>query len=93
MKFFRQYSVGLYILDFYCPAIKLAIEPDGGQHTDPDKMVCDAERTVFLAASGISVMRFWNHDVLSKTEAVIEQIVQRISLNPSQPPLNLRGGE
>jgi very-short-patch-repair endonuclease len=37
LKFIRQYSVGFYILDFYCPKIRLAIEIDGGQHNDPDQ--------------------------------------------------------
>ncbi len=55
-KFFRQYSIGLYIVDFYCPKLKLAIELDGGQHTEPDAKVYDEERSAFLRSQGIEVV-------------------------------------
>ncbi len=42
LKFFRQYSIGPYILDFYCPALKLAVELDGGQHLQCENQEYDA---------------------------------------------------
>jgi len=87
IKFFRQYSVGPYILDFYCPTRKLAVELDGGQHNEPEKIEYDAERTAFLKEQGIEVMRFWNHDVLTRMESVLIMLAQRIEpeANSSQP--------
>jgi len=85
LKFFRQYSVGAYILDFYCPAIRLAVELDGSQHNLPDGREYDEVRTAFLEAHGILVVRFWNHDVLSTMECVLEKLSEKA--NPSRPPL------
>jgi very-short-patch-repair endonuclease len=56
LKFFRQYSIGPYILDFYCPKLKLAIELDGGGHNENDHLEYDAVRTEYLKAQGIDVM-------------------------------------
>ena len=64
MKFFRQYSIGPYILDFYCPTVKLAVELDGGQHNQSDNREHDVARSDYLKAQGIDVMRFWNNEVL-----------------------------
>lgn len=58
LKFFCQYSIGPYILDFYCPAVKLAVELDGGQHNECEKREYDAARSEYLKAQGISVLRF-----------------------------------
>jgi very-short-patch-repair endonuclease len=61
MEFFRQYSIGPYILDFYCPALKLAVELDGGQHNQCESKAYDAARSEYLKLQGIEVMRFWNN--------------------------------
>lgn len=71
MKFFRQYSVGPYILDFYCPTMKLAVELDGGQHNQCESMGYDEARSEYLKSKGIDLMRFWNHEVLLNTEGVL----------------------
>lgn len=76
-KFFRQYSVGAYILDFYCPKCRLAIEVDGGQHMD--NAAQDAQRTHFLNEQNIRVVRFWNNDVLGNTDTVLEEILKHLS--------------
>jgi len=60
-KFFRQYSVGSYILDFYCPDKKLAIELDGAQHLDNKEY--DQERDNYLLALDIKTVRFWNSEI------------------------------
>ena len=61
MKFFRQYSIGPYILDFYSPPLKLAVQLDGGQHNQPENKGYDLARSEFLQAQSTDVIRFWNH--------------------------------
>jgi very-short-patch-repair endonuclease len=91
MKFFRQYSIGPYIVDFYCPKRRLAIELDGGQHAEDDTRRYDAERSAYLRTQGIKVMRFWNNDVLIDTEAVLAELIERIT--PPNPHYLKRGME
>ena len=76
LKFFRQYGAGTYILDFYCPQLKLAIEIDGGQHDENSEK--DSERTQYLNSLGIEVLRFWNNDVLQNIEGVYENTISKI---------------
>jgi len=78
MKFFRQYSIGPYILDFYCPTLKLAVEMDGGQHTECDHRKYDDARSEYLQDQGIEVMRFWNHDVLLDIDSVLVKMMERM---------------
>jgi len=72
LKFFRQYSVGPYILDFYCPEQRLAIEVDGGPQ-------CDARRDRYLQDLNIRVIRLWNNDVLLNIEAVGQKIGEEVT--------------
>lgn len=72
LKFRRQHVIKPYIVDFYCHEIGLVIELDGCQHGTDDAIEYDAERTKFLEALGLTVVRYWNHDVLSRTEVVLE---------------------
>jgi very-short-patch-repair endonuclease len=73
-KFRRQHPIGSYIIDFYCHDKKLAIELDGGVHTEPQQANDDAQRTENLSSEGIRVMRFWNEDVLENPEDVLKTI-------------------
>ena len=73
-KFRRQYSVGYYILDFYCPNMKLAIELDGSPHNTEQGFVNDEKRTQFLNNQGIKVIRFENKDVINNLEGVLAEI-------------------
>ncbi len=91
LKFFRQYSVGDYILDLYCPFCRLAIEVDGGQHSREADKSHDKLRTEFLNENHIKVLRFWNNEVLNNIDGVIQVITTE--LNSSRPPLASRGGE
>ncbi len=70
VRFLRQYGVGPYTLDFYCPAKRLAIEIDGGQHMEDGQRQHDDDRSVFLLQQNIKVIRFWNTEVLNNQEGV-----------------------
>lgn len=74
LKFFRQYSVGPYILDFYNSTQKLAIEIDGGQHAEEINKQYDARRAKYLTQKNICVIRFWNNEVLQNIEGVWQKI-------------------
>ncbi len=74
MKFRRQHSVGPYILDFYCPKKRLAIELDGETHNDSKSQTYDAERTKYLNLQEIRVLRFQNREILENLEGVLEEI-------------------
>ena len=73
-RFRRQVTCGRFILDFYCAAAKLAIELDGSQHYLPQGQAYDRERTAFLEAQGIKVLRFSNTDVLQNLNGVCQRI-------------------
>jgi very-short-patch-repair endonuclease len=80
-RFRRQHLDPPYVLDFYCRAAKLVVELDGGQHTEE----ADAARTRALVARGLRVIRFWNNDVLSNTETVLEAILSALQARPLTP--------
>jgi very-short-patch-repair endonuclease len=86
LRFFRQYSLGRFILDFYCPTIKLAIELDGGQHAEENHIESDQVRTDFLKENGVRVLRFWNNDVLKDIDSVLQKIYNEIT--PPNLPLH-----
>ena len=73
-KFRRQYSVGPYVIDFYCPALKLAVEIDGDSHFVTDAIENDERRQAFIESFGIHFLRFTNRDVNRQLEAVLEKI-------------------
>ena len=75
LKFRRQYSVGPYILDFYCPEVKLAVELDGSTHLVGDQPEYDANRTDFIERFGITLVRFTNDDIERNIEAVLAAII------------------
>jgi len=70
-KFRRQFSVGNYVMDFYCPQKRLAIEIDGSQHIDSEP---DRKRTDFLNAQNIQVLRFWNNEIDTNIAGVLLKI-------------------
>jgi very-short-patch-repair endonuclease len=70
----RQRPFGGYIVDFYCVACKVVIEVDGSQHFTPEGLAYDAERTVFLEALGLRVVRFSNADVIDNFEEVCSSL-------------------
>ena len=93
-KFRRQHPLRGYVLDFYCHESGLGVELDGSPHTEPEQTVHDSERTEALALEGVRVLRFWNHEVLHNTEAVLQAIAQRPHLYRLAFPLPVgEGGE
>ena len=82
-RFRKQHPIARFVLDFYCPAARLAIEIDGGQHNTAPGCASDEERTRYLKARGIRVLRFWNHEVLQDLPGVLERIWEALHLPPS----------
>lgn len=75
LKFRRQHSIGSYILDFYCPEIKLGIELDGEVHHQPMAYESDLIRTNYLNQQGITVLRYHNDVVFKNVQGIIESIL------------------
>ena len=92
LNFRRQHPVGRYVLDFYCPKIRLAVELDGGQHTFDRQRSHDERRTRWLEANGIKLIRFWNNDVTGNLLGVLETIALIASELTPSPTLPLSGG-
>src|SRR5574344_2977238 len=88
-KFRRQFSVGPFILDFYCPQKQLAIELDGAPHFAPGGYMSDEKRTQYLNRQGIEVLRFENKDIFEQTimvrSAIVEAILNRPNFFNSSP--------
>ena len=75
LLFRRQFGIGPYVLDFYCPELRLAIELDGAAHDTPEAIHYDRERTAWLTEEfGIRVLRFRNEQVFETPDSVIEEI-------------------
>jgi very-short-patch-repair endonuclease len=75
-RFRRQYSIGSYIVDFYCVEERLAIELDGSVHDNIGSQLYDDERTSFLESLDIKVIRFENSELFKSLDFVIEAIRQ-----------------
>ena len=73
-KFRRQHTVGAYILDFYCPLARLAVELDGFQHGLPEGRLRDAARDLFLKSKQVHLLRFWNHQWRKNRDGVLLDI-------------------
>lgn len=88
IKFKRQQPIGSYIVDFVCFEARLVIEVDGGQH-----QACESDRIrdTWLESQGFKVLRFWNHEVLTESVAVLERIIALLFLSPAPLPRGERG--
>ncbi len=73
-KFRRQHGIGPYIVDFYCPQLRLIIELDGSQHLEPKSIVYDKKRTQYFNSLNIKVIRFLNNEILGNIAGVIMKI-------------------
>ena len=76
LKFKRQVPIGNYIVDFCCQSKKLIIELDGGQHMS--NRFQDIERDRYLRTKGYNILRFWNNEVDSNLEGVLEKIYKSL---------------
>jgi len=84
VRFRRQYSIGKYIVDFYSPQLKLAIEIDGKSHDTHSKQEYDAIREKEIKALGIIMLRFRNHEVLDELDNVVKKIESAIKTFSAQ---------
>ncbi len=91
-KFRRQYSIGHFVVDFYCLALRLAIELNGDSHYAGNEQLYDTERQKQIKAYGIEVLRFTNRDICEKLEGVLLNIAERIKqITTPTPPY--KGGD
>ncbi|WEI17350.1 endonuclease domain-containing protein [Acinetobacter proteolyticus] len=74
LQFYRQKPILNFIVDFYCPAVNLVIECDGGQHYTEFGLEADQNRDHTLNELGLITLRFSNHQILTEIDAVIAQI-------------------
>lgn len=88
-KFRRQVSLGPYIVDFICFEANLIIEVDGGQHMEQREK--DESRTHWLRSQGFTVLRFWNNEVLTQIQSVLETVKENLDLSPSPQPSPTEG--
>ena len=90
VKIYKQRIIGKFIVDFYCASAKLVIEVDGSQHYESHGMAHDAERSAFLSALGLDVLRFSNRDIDRDFRGVCEQIDLTIQNRQESPLSHLR---
>jgi very-short-patch-repair endonuclease len=96
MKFRRQVPIGPWIVDFVSFEQRLIVEADGSQHAESED---DKRRDDDLSERGFRVLRFWNNDILLRSESVMEMIIDAVMRSPSpgcaptgaQPPSPTRG--
>jgi very-short-patch-repair endonuclease len=99
LRFRRQYSVGPYVLDFYCPELKLAVEIDGSTHVGDDAERRDRARQSHIEQYDIRFLRFADNDVLKAVDGVLDYIARtaerlRRGETPEPPPTPpWQGGE
>jgi len=92
MKFRRQHSIGRFIVDFYCPDARIAVELDGSVHGSQKQRERDKRKQEYIEGLGIKVLRFFNDDVLSNMQGVLLAISSAKGKPPLNPLLN-QGGE
>lgn len=85
LKFRRQEQIGRFIVDFVCYETGIVVEVDGGQHSN--EKLKDKERTDWLNSQGFIVLRFWNNEVLTNIEGVLEAIRMQCVRQHNRPPL------
>ncbi len=77
-KFFRKYSIGKYIADFYCSELRLVIELDGSQHYEENSLEYDKIREEFMKNLDIKTIRFNNLDVFKNLDEVMERVYDEV---------------
>jgi very-short-patch-repair endonuclease len=84
-KFRRQHSIGNYVVDFYCPECKLAVELDGEKHFNAMASEYDLRRTEFLRRYNIRVLRFENRAVFEHPDGLLEAIRKNLTATATTP--------
>ena len=95
-SFRKPHPIGPYMVDFYCSRLRLAVEVEGGQHAEA-RREADERRTQWLAGKDVTVVRYWNNDVLSNLEGVLGDLrvhIERLAqaATTPTPTLPLSGG-
>lgn len=85
LQFYRQKPILNFIVDFYCSAANLVIECDSGQHYTVEGLEADRVRDEALSGLGLVVLRFSNRQILTETDAVVEQIYCIVNLRLESP--------
>ena len=78
-KFRRQYSVDRYVIDFYCPRVKLAVEVDGDSHFTEGAELYDEDRQKKIEQLGIHFLRVTNTDVKKNLYEVVNAIAEELA--------------
>jgi len=79
-KFKRQYSVDHFVIDFYCPELKLAVEIDGGTHNNPEQKKKDIGRQKYLEAFNIKFVRIKDEELFGNPNKAFNKIERAIKL-------------
>lgn len=74
IKFFRQFGIGPYVVDFYCPKARLAIEVDGDSHFRKGAKAYDLQRQRYIESFNVRVIRFLNSDIHENMDGVLQKI-------------------
>jgi very-short-patch-repair endonuclease len=95
-SFRKQHPIGAFTVDFYCAKLRLAVEVDGGQHAELRKQ-SDDRRTAWLNEQDVTVVRYWNNDVLTNLDGVLSDLLghaERLAqaATTPTPTLPLSGG-
>ncbi len=96
-RFLRQFSIDYFVLDFYCPRLRLAIEIDGDSHfIDQDSIGSDNARQKYIEKLGIEFLRFKNEEMFADNDMVINITTQKViefqKQNPPRPSLSQMEG-
>src|SRR6185437_1302749 len=88
-KFIRQHPIGQFVVDFICRERRLVVEIDGGQHADNPR---DVIRDQWLRKHNYRILRFWNNDVMSNMDGVLETIAEALRTDKPPQPVSASGG-
>lgn len=88
LKFRRQYGIEKFVVDFYCPELKLSVEIDGVTHSSEEELRRDKERQSRIEEFGITLIRFTNLDVYQNLDGVLTAILIKAEELKKSPPLN-----
>ncbi len=79
-RFLRQYSIDHYVVDFYCPKLKLAVEIDGDIHELPERKEYDGKREDYLKKYKITFVRITNEELSWNPDKAFEKIEEMIKI-------------